>query len=159
MNFALAANGGVATASSQLNANFPVEAAINGDRHHLFLSDGRYNIWHSAVGAPKPDWLQVDLAGPRLIDEIGVITQQDDFNNTVEPTEALTFTQYGVRNFEVQYWDGASWVTAPGGQVTNNDRVWKRVTFAPVMTSKVRVLVHATADGFTRIWELEAWAQ
>jgi hypothetical protein len=156
-NVALSSNGGVATASSQLNGNFPVTAAINGDRSHLYLSDGRYNMWHSAPGAAKPDALQVEFNGAKTIDEIVIVSQQDDYNNPVEPTETTTFQNYGLRSFDVQYWNGSTWVTVAGGSVTGNDRVLRKFTFPAVTTTRIRTLIHATADGFSRVWELEAW--
>ena len=156
-NVALSANGGVTSASSQYNSNFPVTASINGDRYNLYLPDNRYNMWHSGVGAPKPDWLQVTFNGSKTIDEIDVVTTQDNFTNPVNPTEAMTFQTYGLTAFEVQYWNGTSWVTVTGGSVTGNNKVWKKFTFSPVTTSTVRVLISATADGYSRVMELEAW--
>lgn len=155
-NVALAANGGVASASSQYSTNFPVTAAINGDRYSLYLPDNRYNLWASGVGAPKPDWLQVDFSATKTINEIDVVTQQDS-NNPVNPTEATTFTLYGPTAFEVQYWTGSSWATVPGGSVTGNNKVWRKFSFSPITTSKVRVLINATADSYSRVMELEAW--
>src|ERR1700750_2753604 len=112
-------------------------------------------MWHSAVGAAQADWLEVTFSGPKTVSEVVVVTQQDDYNNTVDPTEAMTFTLYGLRDFEVQYWGGSQWVTVPGGSVTGNDRVMRRFTFPAVMTTKMRLLVSATADGFTRVLEFE----
>jgi len=156
-NVALASNGGVATLSSQYNYSFPASAAINGDRYHLYQPDGRFNMAHSAAGAPKPDWLQVDFQGSKTIDEIAVVTMQDDYNNPAVPTETTTFTQYGLTNFQAQYWNGANWTAVPGGSVTGNNKVWRKFTFSPISTNKVRVLVTATADGYSRVMELEAW--
>jgi FG-GAP-like repeat/F5/8 type C domain/Bacterial Ig domain/FG-GAP repeat len=156
-NFALASGGATATASSQYNTSFPADATINGDRYRLYMPDGRYNNWHSASGAAKPDWLQINLAAPRAIDEVVVVTQQDDYSNPVEPTDATTFTNYGATGFEVQYWNGSGWQTVSGGSVTANNRVLRRFTFPEVTTDKLRVLVRATADGFSRLVEVEAW--
>jgi hypothetical protein len=157
MNVALASNGATATASSQYNSTYPAAAAINGDRYHLMMADGRYNLWNSAVGAQKPDWLEITFAGPKVINEISVITQQDDYANATDPTEATTFTRSGITSFEVQYLSGTSWVTVPGGSVTGNDKVWRRFSFPAITTPKIRVLVHATVDTYSRIWEVEAW--
>ncbi|HEV2799645.1 MAG TPA: Ig-like domain-containing protein [Pyrinomonadaceae bacterium] len=157
VNFALAANGGVAAASTQYNGSFPAAAAINGDRHRLFLPDGRHNIWHSASGAAKPDVLQVEFAGARAVDEIVVVTQQDDYAAAIDPTESMTFTKYGLTDFDIEYWNGTAWVGVPGGSVTGNDRVLRRVSFPAVTTSKIRLLARAATDGFSRVWELEAW--
>jgi hypothetical protein len=155
-NVALSTNGGTASASSQYSTNFPASAAINGDRYNLYQPDNRFNEWHSA-GTTFPQWLQVDFNGNKTIDEINVITQQDNYSNPIDPTEATTFTLYGPTAFEVQYWSGTSWITVPGGSVTGNNKVWRKFTFSPISTSKVRVLISATADGYSRVMELEAW--
>jgi hypothetical protein len=156
-NVALSASGSVASASSQYNASFPATAAINGDRFNLYQPDNTYNAWHSYGLAPKPDWLQVDFNGSKTIDEIDVVTLQDNYTNPINPTEATTFTLYGLTAFEVQYWNGTSWLTVPGGSVTGNNKVWRKFTFAAMTTSKVRVLISTTADGYSRVMELEAW--
>src|SRR5205085_10178341 len=42
--------------------------------------------------------------------------------------------------------------------VTGNNKVWRRVNFTAVSTSKIRVVVNAAADGVARIAEVEAYA-
>jgi hypothetical protein len=70
----------------------------------------------------------------------------------------MTFSLYGLRNFEVQYWTGSAWAPVPGGTVTNNSLVWRKFTFAPLTTARIRVFVTATADGvWSRINEVEAY--
>ena len=77
----------------------------------------------------------------RTVAEIDVFTAQDASANPLEPTETLTFSQYGITDFEVQYWTGSAWQTVPGGSVTGNNKVWRKFTFTPVSTSRIRVLV------------------
>ncbi|MET0623774.1 MAG: hypothetical protein ABW250_12390 [Pyrinomonadaceae bacterium] len=100
--------------------------------------------------------MQIDFAGARKVDEVSVFSLQDNYTGPAEPTEAMAFTKYGVTSFEVQYWDGAQWVTVPGGAITNNNLVWRKVTFPAVTTSKVRVVVHNALGGRSRIVEVEA---
>lgn len=88
-----------------------------------------------------------------------VVTQQDDYNNPADPTEQTTFKAYGLTSFEVQYWDGSNWTTAPGGNVNGNYRVWRKFTFPAVTTRSLRILVHAAKDSFSRLMEVEAWTQ
>jgi hypothetical protein len=64
---------------------------------------------------------------------------------------------YGVTNFDVQYWTGAGWAIIPGGSVTGNDKVWRKFTFAPLTTSRIRVAVYNAQLSYSRIVELEAW--
>ena len=44
-----------------------------------------------------------------------------------------------------------------GGNVANNNKVWTRVTFPAVQTTKIRVIVNAALAGYSRIVEIEAW--
>jgi hypothetical protein len=44
----------------------------------------------------------------------------------------------------------------PGGAVTNNNLVWRKVTFPEVTTTKVRVVIQRAADGRSRLVEVEA---
>src|SRR5687768_18401681 len=74
----------------------------------------------------------------QTIDEINVFSLQDNFNDPVDPTEAMTFTQFGLQDFDVQYWTGSAWQTVPGGSLLNNNKVWRKITFPPLTTTKVR---------------------
>ena len=82
---------------------------------------------------------------------------QDNYGAPVEPTPSLTFTQYGISAFQVQYLNGSTWVDVPGGNVTGNNLVWRKFTFAPISTNAIRVLVNAGLNGYSRIAEVEAW--
>ena len=104
-----------------------------------------------------PDWLQVDFNGSKTIDEVDVFTLQDNPATPAEPTETMTFSLYGLTSYDVQYWNGSAWATVPGGSVTGNNKVWRKFTFAPISTSKIRVLTNGAADGYSRITEVEAW--
>ena len=91
------------------------------------------------------------------IDEIGVVTQQDTWWSPIEPTETTSFFNNGITNFEVQYWHGTGWLTVPNGSVTNNTKVWRRFTFAPVVTDKIRVLINGARSTASTVVELEAY--
>src|SRR6185369_1867418 len=125
-NQALAANGGVASASSTTpNAGFPgynflPGTAIDGDRK------SGLNFWRDDTANAYPDWLQVDFNGTKNITEIDVFTMQDNDQNPSDPTLGMTFVQDGIVDFEVQYWTGAAWATVPNGSVTGNNNVWRQ---------------------------------
>lgn len=68
------------------------------------------------------DWLQVDFNGSRNINEIEVFTLQDNYPNPAGPTQAMTFSLYGLTPFDVQYWNGSSWVL-PRGSGTNDREI------------------------------------
>jgi len=40
---------------------------------------------------------------------------QDSYSSPSEPTEAMTFSLYGLTAFQVQYWDGSAWQTLSDG--------------------------------------------
>jgi peptidyl-Asp metalloendopeptidase len=155
MNFALASSGGVASASSQYSAGYPVSAVNDGDRKGI--SWGRGGGWNDATVSVYPDWLQVDFSGSQAIDEIDVFTLQDNYPNPVAPALTDTFTQYGITNFDIQYWNGLTWTTVPNGNITNNNKVWKQVTFTPVVTTAIRIQVNASLSSYSRVVEVEAW--
>ncbi len=156
VNVALASNGGIASASSTTppdgTGTFFPSVAIDGDRKGLNTS-----FWRDATADTYPDWLQVDFAGSKTINEIDVYTLQDNYTNPAEPTAGMTFNLYGITAFDVQYWNGSSWVTIPGGSVIGNNNVWRKFTFADITTSKVRVMVNNALASRSRIVELEAY--
>jgi hypothetical protein len=126
--------------------------AIDGSR--FWASNGG---WKDATADGYPDWLQVDFNTNRTINEISVMTLQDDFMDLSVPTEATTFSTYGITNFEVQYWTGSGWATVPGGLIGNNNKVITKLVFAPITTSRIRVVVNSALANYSRIAELEAW--
>jgi subtilisin family serine protease len=149
-NVAASANGGSATASSTLGPAYPASATIDGDRKGL-------TWWNDGTGNSFPDWLQVNFNGIYSIGEIDVFSIQDAYSAPADPTSSLTFTKYGTRDFQVQYWNGSAWLDVPGGNVTGNNYVWRRFTFSPVSTSAIRVLISGTSSGYSGLVEIEAW--
>jgi YD repeat-containing protein len=122
-NIAAAAAGASATASTSYSSlGLNPANAINGTRF-----TGQY--WNDFTQNTFPDWLQVNFTGSKRIGEVAVFSMQDNYQNPVEPTQSMTFSLYGLTAFDVQYWNGSSWVTA--ANVTGNNKVWRRVTFAP----------------------------
>lgn len=155
INVALATNGGSARASSILNANYPPSGTINGDRKGLNWGSG--GGWNDGTQNAGPDWLELQFAGMRTVEEVNVFSMQDSYQSPVEPTQTMTFTSFGLKGFDVQYWDGAEWRVVPGGSIVNNNLVWRRVVFAPIATSKIRIWVTAALNGYSRVMEAEAW--
>jgi hypothetical protein len=153
-NVALASSGGVVSCSSQES---PYIGAFANDGEHLGYVSGQYTFWRDATSATWPDWLQIDFNGSKTIDEIDIYTVQDSAELPTEPTESSTFSLHGITSFELQYWNGSAWVTLPGGSVTGNNRVWKKISFAAITTSRIRVLVNNALNSRSRIVELEAY--
>ena len=151
-NVALSANGGTASASSESSSSYAASLANNGTR-----AWGNGGGWRDGTPDSFPDWLQVDFNGSKTINEIDVFAVRDDYSSPADPTEAETFSLYGITNFDVQYWNGSAWATVPNGNVTNNNKVWKKIAFSAITTSKIRVVVNNALASYSRIVELEAW--
>ncbi len=158
INVALATNGGLSAASSTYSSNYAHQGANDGDRTGVKWGAG--GGWNDATIDQYPDWLQITFNSPKTINEIDVFTVSDDL--TVPPTLSTTFSNYGINDYEVQTWNGTSWVTLPNGNVTGNNKTWRQFSFAPITTDKIRVLVHNalnlnTPYTYSRILEVEAW--
>ncbi|MEO8435668.1 MAG: discoidin domain-containing protein, partial [Pyrinomonadaceae bacterium] len=162
-NVALAANGGVASASSftpdteipgyEFRPSSANDGNISGSTfpHNGFWRDGTDNVW--------PDWLQIDFAVSKII-EIDVYSVQDTIDTTgpTDKVEGLPFTINGIVDFEVQYWDGSAWQPIPGTMVKGNTRVLNKFILKPaITTTAIRVYVTAALNKRSRIVELEAW--
>jgi hypothetical protein len=102
--------------------------------------------------------MQVDFNGNKTINEINIYAVTDDYWNPVDPTTSTLATVYGITSFDVQYWNGSSWVTVPNGSIANTNKVLTKIVFSPITTSKIRVVVNNAQDGYSRIVELEAWS-
>jgi hypothetical protein len=153
-NVALAANGGVASASSTHSAVYAAAGMNNGERAGAGWGVANAG-WNDATANAWPDWVEVDFNGYKSIDRVVVYTLQDNFASPVEPTDAMTFSQYGVRDFTVQGWNGSAWVTL--GSVSGNNLVKRTVTFAATVVDRIRVNVTGSLDRYSRITEIEAW--
>lgn len=158
-NVALASRGTTANASSELTGR-TAAAAINGDRKglHWGTDPSTGSGWHDEYQNAWPDVVEVDFGAPRRINEVNVYSVQDDLLNPVEPTPTMTFTAYGLVDFTMKYWNAATsaWDDLPGGVITGNNLVRRSITFPPLTTSKLRLVVTNGGEGHSRLVELEA---
>ncbi len=155
-NYALPANGGSASASSShVSGLFPASGAINGDRvgNNWGTPNGG---WNDGSRSAYPDVFEVSFASAKLIDEINVVTLQNNWHNAGEPTLLSSATGEGIIDFDVQYWNGQQWVTIPGGNITGNDKAWRQFMFAGVTTTKIRIVVNNSRNNWSRLVEVEA---
>ncbi|MBI5139349.1 hypothetical protein HZA26_01935 [Candidatus Nomurabacteria bacterium] len=181
INVALASNGGVASASSEYNSNYASAHAINDGRMGLPWGGGCGSVgcgWTDSTSEAFPfanDWLQVKFNNPKTINRIDVFSVQDtpggSFAGWVDPTSnpSLTFnntppypnaSSHGLIDFQVQYstTGGAPWTTVPGGNISNNNLIFKSISFAAISNvTDIRVLVTKSADTYSGIVELSAW--
>jgi hypothetical protein len=151
MNVALSSNGSTAFASSTISGSSPL-IAIDGIRN--WATTG---AWKDDTPGTYPDVLEVNFNASRTISEIDVFAVKDDYWNQTDPTANETFATYGITDFQVQYWKGSSWQTVPNGSITNNNKVITKLTFAAVITNRIRVVINAAQSNYSRIVELEAW--
>jgi hypothetical protein len=148
--------GATATASSTyVNGGYPPEGAIDGDRKGTDW--GNNGGWNDSTRDIWPDTLQVEFNGSKTINEIRVYTLQNNVRNPVEPTLLTPADLYGIKDFDVQYWDGDSWETVTGGSVTGNDKAMRVFVFPDVTTTKIRVVVNEGRSYWSRIIEVEAF--
>jgi hypothetical protein len=156
VNVALSSLGATATASSiYAGRSYPPEGAINGN--HIGNDWESGGGWNDDTRDVWPDSLEVNLNGNKTLSQIRVYTLQDNFQNPVEPTPAMTCEVYGLIDFDVQYWNGTSWVTVPGGAIRNNNKVITTITGLNITTSKLRVYVTSARSHFSRVVEVEAY--
>ncbi|HEV7473108.1 MAG TPA: hypothetical protein VGN90_03600, partial [Pyrinomonadaceae bacterium] len=155
-NVALASNGASASASSQYGALFPASGVIDGEHHGNNWGSG--GAWNDGTLGSFPDNVEVNFNASQSINEIDVYTLKDDYNSGSTVSEATTFSSYGITNFEVQYWNGSGWVVVPGGTVTGNNLVKRKFVFTAIATNRIRVVVNGSADGYSRVVELEAFS-
>ena len=158
-NVASEGNGAVATALNTIgNAGYHANAVINNDRLgiHWGADPETGSGWNSIENSPQ-GWLQIDFKETQPITEIDVFFVQDNYQAPVNPTPTMTFTLYGLTAFQVQYWTGSAWEDVPGGNVVNNDLVWRKFTFPVINTAKIRIQINASKDSIGRIVEVEAW--
>jgi RHS repeat-associated protein len=155
VNVALAANGGTTFAYSRSNSQ-NLTSYLNDDNRkgeaNKFWQDNSPNDYSN-------DWAQIEFSSEKSINEIHVFTSQNNWN-AVEPNESMTTTD-GIKDFDVQYWNNTQWVTVPGGSITGNNKVWRKITFPALTTGKIRVVVKATnssSGGYSRIAEIAAYS-
>lgn len=154
-NYALASNGATAVASSTLSPGYDARFVLDGQRSGAQW--GTAGGWNDGTGNAWPDWVEVRFNGSKSISTVNVFSVQDNFTAPSEPTSQQTFSLYGLADFQVQYWTGSAWATVPNGSVVNNNLVWRQVSFAPITTDRIRVLVNRALNTWSRIAEIEAF--
>jgi len=153
INFALASNGGVATASSTLSPAFSASSINNNERAGVNWGNG--GGWNDASADAYPDWIQIAFSSSKTIDRVVVYTVQDNYTNPIEPTDTQTFSLYGVTAFTIQGQQGRKWISL--AKIIGNNLVKRSVSFAPFSTNRIRINVTKALGSYSRITEVEAW--
>lgn len=171
-NVALVSNGATAAASSTYGGSpthYNLDNAHNGetDNHPPGTQSDAWVGWNDDTAGAWPDWYEVIFDAEYPIQRVDLYSLHDDY--TASHTSygagpnALSdeFTKYGLLEFNVQYWNGSTFVTVSGGTVVANSYLWTQFNFSPVMTTKIRIhIIAAALDGgeYSRIVELECYA-
>jgi hypothetical protein len=141
---------GTASASSASAGGYEPSRANDGSR--LWGTTGG---WRDGTPGAFPDWLQIDFGTSRTLSKIDLYFVRDEFLDLDPPSESEVTTLYGVIDFDIQYWDGSSWVTLRS--VRGNDKLVVKTTFEPVTTTAIRILVLNGQSNHSRIVEVEAF--
>ncbi len=170
VNWALKKNGAAASASSEMRKQVRVaelawgatkpkiieltlagkaENAIDGKRLIGNWRDFFPTTWMAAAGKPLPQWLEIAFDRPRKISAVTVYTIA---------FSSWTPADSGIRDWDVQLWDGKAWKTID--TVKDNVRVSRTSRLKrPTATEKIRIVVKDTNDamGTVGIMEVEAY--
>ncbi len=145
-------------AAAPAGATIKVSSFYSSDYSPATIIDGNRAgpaFWNDATFQNFPDSVEVDFARTYTVAQVNLFSVQDDWKNPSQPASTQTFAYYGVKAFSVEYWTGSAWAPIQGATVTNNTLVWRTVSFSPVTTDRIRVVITDTADGFSRLTELE----
>src|SRR5947207_2156171 len=107
----------------------------------------------SATPGSFPDWVQINFSSAKTIYSVVVYSLQDDFGVAGVPIDTTRFTAYGITDFDVQGWNGASWVTL--ASVNDNALVKRTVNFAAFATDRIRINVISAFGEFARLVEVQ----
>ncbi len=148
------------TAGNEYSISYPATSTNNADRKGQGWGSGSGG-WNSEVSNPLPDWLQVNFAGSKTINEIDVYTLANAFPLSTDPDGTTSASIYGVNTFQIQYDSdpsaGTTWTTVPGGSISGNTLAWRKVNFTDVSTDKIRIYITAVNGGYSRLVEVEAY--
>jgi hypothetical protein len=135
------------TTSPASQATDPVNAVDGFTISGLPVVSGSYvgtnPIWGDLGSPNDQDWLAVDLGRPSLVNDVKLYF----YNNKAFGSGGNTYREPAA--YTVQYLKGSSWVDVPGQVATPTDPApnYNEVTFSPILTQRVRVLM-TRAPGF-----------
>lgn len=165
----------LATASSS-HPLAPPFYAVDGNR---WYHPSPPNRWVAAPSAGGSDWFHVDFGAARTLQEVTLYFLDDAGGPPVEATgevETSGFPDVAGRpdlagstgasvrppaSYDVEYWDGAAWADVPGQRRAPEapaGRRANRVTFPPLATERVRVVLRHQDGATSGLTELEAWS-
>jgi hypothetical protein len=105
--------------------------------------------WTNYASPNAQDYYGVDFGAPTLVSDVRFYGYDD--GGGVRPAAAYT----------LQYWTGIAWADVPGQQHTPEQPVGNglnRITFAPLTTSRIRLLFTNPDGAYVGVSELQAWS-
>lgn len=140
-NLALNSAGTRATASSEIRS-MEASRVNDGDRFGA--------KWNDSTIYEYPDWVELEFPKPSKLNKILVFTEGGKLFGK-------NFSGFGIRDFDVQVNEGGAWKTVKTFKAF--DETVAVANVSPLVTSKIRVLVHSTNGNsdYTRIVEVEAY--
>ena len=97
---------------------------------------------------PLPHTIEFTWDKPQTIAAARILTGWARDGEIVDP----------LTDFTLQYHDGKIWKDIPGGKVENNENPNWLTKFAPLTSSKMRLVITATPGNISRLWEVELYA-
>ena len=117
LNAPVSVTSGNATASSYDYIN-PPSNALDSDPNTSWMSGYSYDVFN-------PEWLQIDLPSPELINHMEINWQSDS---------------YAGKDYEIQFWSGYAWITQE--KVTGNNELVNIFDFKPsYRTDRIRIYI------------------
>ena len=142
----LAQSATFSASSEHSSGDYPVSSLNDGD----ITSWGNGDGWNDDTsGDFSNDWVQMDFGSTKTVDQVKVHTL-DTADNPAD--------EYGVKDYEIQYWDSgsSSWQTVE--EVNGNTQGSVGSNFSAVNTDKLRIKVNGSNDGkYSRLTEVEAY--
>ena len=92
-------------------------SVINGDRKGAPWGAG--GGWNDATPT-FPDWLQHRFFRGENHQRNRRLQRAGQRDGADRPTAAITFSLYGLTDFQLEYWTGSAWTPIPGGSVAGN---------------------------------------
>jgi len=136
---------GAITAASSTYPGYSATKVNDGDRSTAL---GGGSSWANDAGTYPPltpQWVQLDF---------GV-------NKTFRRVVVYTTASYPIRDFDIQIWNGVTWVTPAGGVVNGNTAASVTVNLPTTTSRLVRVLGRSGPSfqpGYVRVNEFEVYA-
>ncbi len=115
------------------------------------VNDGRFDVADNGLrwvsDKRLPGWVELAWDAPQTVSAVRIVTGQAGDGEPKTP----------IREFVLQYHDGAQWQDVPGTKTIDNWEFDWNARFSPVTARRFRLLVTAAPGDLVRIWEFELY--